>query len=310
VRLWKAVFLIVFVAVGFLAARLAAKSPLGLIILKGKVPASWLVDNLSSSDRLLVTTSIELLRDRRSPAGQEKAREMLGSTDDYIWLSAATYLGCLGDRESIPWLIRSLRHPALSVDRRAAYLEELTTQQFGRKQELWIDWWRKEHPDSTFSFRNQKLEEEAARLRGGGLLINAVLDAVTISHCGPTIRLIGVRPVRGPYDEEAIQTLKTLVMNQFVQLRYDRGPHLDERGSRRAFVYWNNQGEAGSVLRVGLPPVPFAKLPGINSVTVPFAEKPLINRRLLDSGLYEPDLESVDDAEMRKDLVKGMAERR
>jgi hypothetical protein len=137
-----------------------------------------------------------------------------------------------------------------------------------------------------------------------------VLDAVTICHFGPTIRLTGVRPVRGPYDEEAIQTLKTLVMNQFVQLRFDRGPRLDELGSRRAFVYWNEEGETGSVLRAGLPPIPFARLPGMNPNTVPFAEKPLINRRLLDSGLYEPDLESVDDEDMRKDLVRGMAQRR
>jgi len=58
---------------------------------------------------------------------------------------------------------------------------------------------------------------------------------------------------------------------------------------------WLGLGEGGSPeVRQGLPPVPFKQ-----GKPVPRSQKPLINLYLIRSGLYEEDLESVQDPAMR-----------
>ncbi len=115
--------------------------------------SSKLVANLSSDRPIIVMESLGTLERRKDPAGQDKARELLHDEDDYVWFNAALYLASLGDRETIPYLIKGLQHPASrSRGEVASYLESLTQQRFGRNQELWIAWWQEQHPDSDFDF--------------------------------------------------------------------------------------------------------------------------------------------------------------
>ena len=263
------------------------------------------VDDLVSQDPNLVMNTLYHLEKRRDASGQERARVLLDSDDDYIWLNAATYLAALGDKLSVPFLIKSITHPASrSLNERVASLEELTGLQFGDDREAWIRWWKETHPESKFQFRYLNYEREAARLSSSTmLLINGVRDAITIRQSGVTIRLIGVRPKNGVRDPEAIRLLETLVVNQLVRLRFDGGDKLDSAGRRRALVYWCKDMGSEHVflrsLRRGLPPVPFDSLPGRNPLLLPYEDKPLIQRHLIESGLYEPELEEIEDAELR-----------
>jgi hypothetical protein len=127
-----------------------ATDPSFRLLVRGtSTPTDVLLKNLESNDRDMVIDSLSILADKRDSSGREKARELLSSDDEYVWLNAALYLAAIGDDASIPYLIRGLNHPAYrAVDDIVAYLETLTGQSFGRDQEKWTEWWASEQPDS------------------------------------------------------------------------------------------------------------------------------------------------------------------
>lgn len=272
------------------------KSTLGLILARNAVGSETLVANLDSSDRDLVMTSLGILSDRADPSGRDKAIVLLESSDNYIWLNAALYLGTIGDVAAIPYLIKALKHRASGAhDKAASLLSTLAGQAFGKDQEKWIAWWKTEHPDSAFVFRYLDLEKEASMLdETSYILISAVVDPLRISHVGPQVRLIGIRLKEDAPSEEAVNLLRSLLEDQFVQLEFDDGPTLDGEGARRAFVYWTMSSPVDKMRRSGLPPVPFKS-------------KTLINAYLLNSGLYDVDLDSVDSDTM-KEILRQAAE--
>lgn len=241
-----------------------------------------------------------LLEAKHDPSGKQMARELLKSDDDYIWLNAATYLGSIGDTEAVPYLIKGLKHPAYrTYPEIAAHLLSLTGKGFGLDQVKWIEWWRTENPKATFEFRYLNLEKEAEAFdEESNLRINGVLDPTTIDHCGPHIRLIGIKLKEGADREKAMLLVRTLVMNQWVQLKFDDGPKLDEQGARRALVYWQEGGGSRrDPLNIGLRQ-------GLGEV--PFKERTLINTYLVKSGLYELDLTTVSGDKAGNLLREGM----
>jgi hypothetical protein len=285
--------------VGYLIHRKMTQSTLGLLLMGDTVKAESLVANLDSTDHDLVMTSLGILADRADPAGRAKAKDLLESEDNYIWFNAALYLGSIGEAEAIPYLVKGLKHPARrSHDEVVALLESMTDQAFGKNQEKWIEWWKTEHPDSAFVFSYPDFEQEASRFdEESHILINGVVDPVRISHHGPEVRLIGVRLKDDASTQDAVKLLHELLAFQFVQLEFDNGPKLDENGARRAFVYWtmSSPSRAETIGRRGLRPVPFKT-------------KTFINAYLLNSGLYELDLASVD-SEAMKEALKQAAEK-
>lgn len=83
-----------------------------------------------------------------------KPHELLLSPNPYTWLNAALSLAAEGDRECIPYLIKSLRNPPyMDYDEPGSYLQQLTGKQFGpRDFRAWRDWWKQTHPNSIFDF--------------------------------------------------------------------------------------------------------------------------------------------------------------
>jgi|GEM_PF-673178 len=288
---------------GTLAYRGLTRSEFGLFILEDvlgvRVSSDILAQNLSSQDRDLVMTGLDLLEERRDPAGRETAHKLLESDDDYIWFNASMYLAAIEDQKSVPYLIKGLRHPAWRAhDRVAAYLETLTGQEFRKDQRKWIDWWKETNPELDFDFEYPHLKEAALALTDDGeTFINGAFDPLRISHYGVPIRLIGIKLKENVDPEEAILTLKGAFYFQFVELRFDSGDKLDEEGARRAFVYWVRDGRRNEprFSTSGIPPVPFK-------------ERTLVNAYLLESGLYEIDLDSVSDPEMRERLEGAVKE--
>lgn len=286
----------------YIALRSAARNLVGMCLLKPVLSSQWIADNLSSGDPGLLMNALIVLEGRRDDAGKEQAENLLAHEDNRVCYYATLYLASVGYEDAVPWLIRALRHPYSETNPMAReFLREATDRDFGSKQAPWIDWWQREHPDRSFQFSYASLDGDTARLSGGSYLITGVSDAVTIMHLESRIRLIGVRPRKGRdgLDPDAVTLLKTMVINQFVDLQCDEGPKLDENGARRAFVYWSAIAEGGVPdPRKGLPPVPFQA-----EKAAPPSGKPLINLHLLRSGLYEEDLESVQDPAMRAALA-------
>src|SRR5579863_6444897 len=71
--------------------------------------STQLVTNLDSPDSDKVGYSLEILKDRRDPAGIAKAKDLLQNNNPDIWQRAALYLGAMGKAESIPYLIKTLQ---------------------------------------------------------------------------------------------------------------------------------------------------------------------------------------------------------
>ncbi|MEO0586668.1 MAG: hypothetical protein AAF078_03425 [Planctomycetota bacterium] len=94
-----------------------------------------------------------ILKDRGSRAAVVEATNDLNHSDPYVWFNAALYLGSLDETDSVPYLIKGLRHPA-----RRAYpeivsaLQGMTGQTYGQSQVDWVKWWETTHPNSTFEF--------------------------------------------------------------------------------------------------------------------------------------------------------------
>jgi HEAT repeat protein len=106
------------------------------------VSSTELVRNLNSNDPEKVGDSLSLLKDRRDPAGIERAKALLKSGDVDVWANAALYLGAMGKSESIPYLVNALRISdaqeghEISID-----LTTMTGRDFGTRYEDWNAWW-------------------------------------------------------------------------------------------------------------------------------------------------------------------------
>jgi len=119
----------------------------------GVIPASSYARNLDSNDPDIVRESLAHLADRKDPVAVGRAVELLQSTNDYIWLNAAHYVGACGRREAVPYLIKALRHTAWRSDQETAqYLRILTDQDFGTDFTRWQQWWLGQHPDSAINW--------------------------------------------------------------------------------------------------------------------------------------------------------------
>ncbi len=267
---------------------------MGLVMAPELASNNNLVENLDSTDPDLVMTSLSILGERADSSGQKKANLLLSSKNKYIWLNAAMYLGKIGDENSIPYLIKGLKHPAWRAHEKiASMLNKLTGLKYGKDQAKWISWWKQKNPESTFNFRYLDLEKEAESLNSTNhYLITGVVDPLTINHSGVQIRLIGIKLKDKENPQQAIVKLKTLILGQFAQFEFDQGAKLDKNKARRAFVYWVSSSPAGKMFRRGLKPVPFT-------------QKTLINSFLLKSGLYEIDSDSVKSEAMKKTLEQA-----
>lgn len=123
-------------------------------------------------------SAYSVLGQRRSEVAHEIALQHLCSTDDYLWMNAAHYLGYIGDPASIPYLIKALRHKAWRAnEERRALLVKLTGMDFGTDFAKWQQWWVSQHPDFQIDWdshlglqpiirkdnsRNQALQSDSA----------------------------------------------------------------------------------------------------------------------------------------------------
>ena len=178
-----------------------------------------LVDELRNPKRDIVMTALNLLEERRDAAGIPAARDLLTSTDDYIWFSAALYLGAMGESEAVPYLIKGLKHPASrAYVEVASELRAFTGQEFGTDQARWIQWWKEEHPESTFDFSYPDLLRKALEITPDRqIYINDVFDPVTIGWSGVRIVLIGIRRRDDADPDAATKLLSQLVLGQYVR---------------------------------------------------------------------------------------------
>jgi hypothetical protein len=105
--------------------------------------AKLLASNVRTNyhDQELLMCSLNMLEYQRNPLAQGPARMLLADSNAYVWLNAADYLGALKDKESIPYLIKALRHRASrSRPERLRALSEMTGISYG-KFEDWTNWW-------------------------------------------------------------------------------------------------------------------------------------------------------------------------
>jgi len=110
------------------------------------------VEDLNSSDSDTVLHGFYFLTARKDAVAVPRALELLHSSDDYVWLNAAQYLGACEHREAIPYLIKALRHTAWRTDTKTvAYLQHLTNQKFGADYSLWRQWWQQQ-PEYDVAF--------------------------------------------------------------------------------------------------------------------------------------------------------------
>jgi len=93
-------------------------------------------------------SAYDTLGQRRSKVALDVAQKQLNSADDYLWMNAAHYLGCIGNSASIPYLIKALRHAAWRADgERRRLLVKLTGEDFGTDFTKWQQWWLLQHPN-------------------------------------------------------------------------------------------------------------------------------------------------------------------
>jgi HEAT repeat protein len=119
------------------------------------IPASSFARNLDSDDNDLVRESLHFLTERKDPIAVPKAIALLQSTDDYVWLNAALYLGACKRSEEVPYLIKALRHTAWHSDSETAqYLRDVTGKDFGGDFSRWQHWWIASHPESKLDWES------------------------------------------------------------------------------------------------------------------------------------------------------------
>ncbi len=111
--------------------------------------SSELARDLDSPDPSVVNDGLIALKDRGDPAGMDKATALLKSDNTDTRIDAAIYLGELGKKDSVPYLIKAMRE--VEDDRKDEIVSELTSitgQSFGRNANGWRDWWLGQHPGS------------------------------------------------------------------------------------------------------------------------------------------------------------------
>lgn len=103
---------------------------------------SW-VRSVEASPEAHGYSAYGILIKRDTDAAIPVALLHLNSSDPYIWMNAAHYLGSQGQVEAVPYLIKALRHHASrSNDKRVAMLQELTGQEYEADFEQWLAWYR------------------------------------------------------------------------------------------------------------------------------------------------------------------------
>jgi hypothetical protein len=286
--------LLLIAGVAALIHHIATQTVMGLALGGNSISSSTLVANLSSPDRNLVMTSLDLLGQRKDPAGQQQARTLLLSKDDYIWFNAALYLGAINDSQAIPYLIKGLKHPASrAYPDVVRELQAITGQNFGMDQAKWIAWWQQQNPTASFSFKYRSLEVQAGSLATDSQIrIDRVIDPVTVDYSGSPITLIGLRLKAGANLAAAKQLLETAIVGQFISIERDGTDPMPD-SSVPVLADWVPDAfpnpTAAAFLRQGLGPVPFQR-------------QCSIQQYLLQSGLYELDLSNVHDPALRTKL--------
>jgi hypothetical protein len=133
------------------------------------IPDSVYVRYLHASDSETIIAGLSTLRERNDPAGVNRAVELLGSSDDFVWLNAALYVGECGRQEAVPFLIKALRHYVWRTDEEAlSLLRQLTGEDFGSDFPAWQQWWLSREPDSAIDWESDlgpvpRLPKEPAR---------------------------------------------------------------------------------------------------------------------------------------------------
>lgn len=133
---------IVVMALALVAAMsIFRRTPEGVILNGNAVSSKQLVENLESGDPRLLSESLVALKVRRASEGLSKAVELLASQDDYVWVNAAHYLGSNNREESIPYLIKALRHSSHQGDsERLNFLKRITGENFSDFKS-WQSWY-------------------------------------------------------------------------------------------------------------------------------------------------------------------------
>ncbi len=112
---------------------------------RGIERTSTFVSQLGSSDPGTVIHAMYCLTNREDRAAVPKAVDLLQSSDDYVWLNAALYLGTCRRTEAVPYLIKALRHTAWRGDAEVLRdLGTLTGEDFGRDFDAWLTWWKQQ----------------------------------------------------------------------------------------------------------------------------------------------------------------------
>jgi hypothetical protein len=144
---------LIAIGVDLLWQNLVRSSNVGILGHFGLVSSSRLVGNLGTNDPDTIRQSLGALDDNRDPAGIAAAIPLLKSDDDYVWLNAALYLGSFGKTESIPYLIKGLRHTAYrSAPDMVNDLRSMTGQSFGQNYRAGHDWWTSQHHGNDIDF--------------------------------------------------------------------------------------------------------------------------------------------------------------
>lgn len=88
------------------------------------------------------------LEKRKTEKAIDLALEHIYSDDAYLWLNASTYLGTMQRRESVPLLIKSIRHTAWrSQKERIELLTSITGQDYGDDFVAWKEWYLSSSPE-------------------------------------------------------------------------------------------------------------------------------------------------------------------
>ncbi len=99
-------------------------------------------------------SAYSILATRHSDVAHQIALKDLTSSDPYLWLNAAEYLGAIGDNASVPYLIKALRHTAWREDdetkQRLVSLTGTNLYTFNG----WQQWWIASHPGGHFDWDN------------------------------------------------------------------------------------------------------------------------------------------------------------
>jgi len=114
--------------------------------------------------------------------------------------------------------------------------------------------------------------------------VQEVIDPTTIRFLNTRIRLVGVKLKQNADPQQAVALLKTLLMNQYIWVRFEEGPEFADDDARQAFVFWIMPGDPkdDAELRRGLG-------------QAPFTTRTNVNEYLLESGLYDidPDVDFI-----------------